>query len=303
MALTDIAIRKARPSTKTQRLFDAGGLYLEIAPSGGKWWRLKYRVAGREKRISLGTFPAVGLKEARDARDRAKAELAANRDPSELKRQAKQEAVLSRERAFEAVAKLWLGHRSTAWSGRTLAMITASLENHVYPAIGGIAVDEVEPKAVRDVVKAIESAGSAETASRVFQRIRAIYRYAIAHDIATKDPTYPLKPAEIFKPRQVRHRASLSEGEMPALLKKISALDSEPRTHYALELLILTAVRPGELRGMRTDEVDEARALWRIPAARMKMKTVYDRGASHLIAVVRLRAGRVASIAYGHAPR
>lgn len=273
MPLTDLAIRKARPTGKTQRLFDGGGLYLEVAPSGGKWWRLKYRIAGREKRISLGTFPQVGLKDAREARDRAKADIAANRDPSEIKQQERQDQQAKSERIFEAVARQWLQHRAPAWTEQTLAMIEASLVNHVFPRIGGTPVDVIDPKAVRAVVVEIEAQGAAETAGRVFQRIRAIFRYAIAHDLTGVDPTYPLKPAEIFKPRQTRHRASLPESEMSEFLKALQAYDGDPRTRIALELLILTAVRPGELRGIRKDEVDEKRALWRIPAARMKMKT------------------------------
>lgn len=273
MPLTDILIRRARPSGKTQRLFDAGGLYLEIAPSGGKWWRLKYRIAGKEKRISLGTFPQVGLKEAREARDRAKVDIAAQRDPSELKQRERHEQQVRTARIFEAVARRWLEHREPAWTKQTLAMIEASLTNHVFPRIGATPIDEVEPRVVRAVVKEIEASGAAETAGRVFQRIRAIYRYAIAHDLTATDPTYSLKPAEIFKPRQTRHRASLPEAAMPAFLRTLATYDGDPRTKMALELLILTAVRPGELRGIRSEEIDEKRWLWRIPGARMKMKS------------------------------
>jgi integrase len=273
MSLTDLAIRKARPAAKTQRLFDSGGLYLEIAPSGGKWWRLKYRIAGKEKRISLGTFPAVGLREAREARDRARSDLAAQRDPSELKRAARREQTERIDHAFEAIARQWLAHRSSGWSQRTRTLIEASLTNHVFPLIGAVHIAEIQPNTVREVVKSVEATGAAETAGRVFQRIRAVYRFAIAHDLTESDPTYPLKPAEIFKPRQTRHRAALPESDMPEFLKALAAYEGDPRTKLALKLLILTAVRPGELRGIHASEVDEKRALWRIPAARMKMKT------------------------------
>jgi integrase len=291
MPLTDVAIRKARPTDKTRRLFDAGGLYLEIAPSGGKWWRLKYRIAGKEKRISLGTFPAVGLKEAREAREKAKADIAASRDPSELRQQARQEQQTNAERAFEPVARAWLKHRRSGWGAKTHGMIAASMENHVFPRIGSMPVDDVEPKVIRELVKTIEATGAAETAGRIFQRIRAIYRYAIAHELTTHDPTYPLKPAEIFKPRQTRHRASLPQAEMPGFLAALANYDGDPRTRMALELLILTAVRPGELRGIRYSEIDEKQALWRIPAARMKMKTEHliplSRQALELLATAR----------------
>lgn len=207
----------------------------------------------------------MGLKEAREARDRAKADIAANRDPSELKQRARQKQRTTTARVFESVARQWLSHRETAWTKQTLAMIEASLVNHVFARIGDTPVDDVEPKAVRAVVKEIEARGPAETAGRVFQRIRAIYRHDIAHDLTATDPTYPLKPAEIFRPRQTRHRAFLPESEMPAFLRTLAAYDGDPRAQMALEFLILTAVRPGELRGIRKDEIDEKRALRRIP--------------------------------------
>ncbi len=112
-----------------------------------------------------------------------------------------------------------------------------------------------------------------ETASRVFQRLHAIFRYAIAHDLITTDPSYPLKPAEIFKPRKVQHRAALAERDVPTFLRRLADYEGDPTTVSALTLLMLTAVRPGELRGARWEEFDFERALWRIPAARMKMKT------------------------------
>jgi integrase len=122
-------------------------------------------------------------------------------------------------------------------------------------------------------VQAIEALGASETAGRVFQRLRAIYRYAVAHDLVKVDPTYPLKPSEIFKPRRVKHRAALAERDVPLFLSRLRDYQGDPTTQAALELLALTAVRPGELRGAQWCEIDEGRALWRIPAARMKMKT------------------------------
>jgi integrase len=197
----------------------------------------------------------------------------AGRDPSKLRQRARQDLQTEVERAFEQVARQWLKHRDSAWGAKTHSMIAASLENHVFPRIGATPVDEVEPKAIRALVKDIEATGAAETAGRIFQRIKAIYRYAIAHELTSSDPTYPLKPAEIFKPRRPRHRKSLPQAEMPAFLGALATYDGDPRTRMALELLVLTAVRPGELRGIRRSEIDEEQALWRIPAARMKMKT------------------------------
>jgi hypothetical protein len=151
--------------------------------------------------------------------------------------------------------------------------IRASLENHVFPKLGARPIDEVVPRDIRDVVQAVERLGAAETAGRVFQRLRSVFRYAIAHDLAKTDPTYPLKPAEIFRPRRVKHRASLGERDMPAFLCKLEAYEGSLSTRLALKLLILTATRPGEVRAAQWNEFDLDRALWRIPAKRMKMQT------------------------------
>ena len=273
MALTNIAIQKAKPADSPVRLFDGGGLYLEVVPSGGKWWRLKYRHGGKEKRLSLGTFPDTSLKAAREARDKARKQLAAGVDPSGDRKAAKQAARLATLNTLERVGRAWLEHRSKAWTEGTRAMITASLENDVFPTLGSRPIGDIQPREIRDAVQQIEARGAGETAGRVFQRLRAIYRYAVAHDLAAVDPTYPLKPSEIFKPRKTRHRASLSERDVPGFLDKLDKYEGESATKFALELLMLTATRPGELRGARWDEIDERASLWRIPASRMKMKT------------------------------
>jgi integrase len=273
MPLTDVSVRNAKPTEKTHRLFDRGGLYLEVSPSGGKWWRLKYRHLGKEKRLSLGTYPAVSLKEARERRDAARRLLASGDDPSEVRQAEKAERQAATEQSLANVASAWLDHRSTAWAEKTRDMIRGSLERYVFPQLGAKLVDEITPADVRAVVQATEATGAGETAGRIFQRLRAIFRYAVAHELVAQDPTYPLKPAEILKPRKTTHRAALPEREAPAFLRQLDAYDGDPSTKHALSLLILTAVRPGELRGACWSEIDAAGALWRIPADRMKMKT------------------------------
>jgi integrase len=273
MPLTDTAIRKAKPAAKPVRLFDGGGLYLEVAPSGGKWWRLKFRYAGKEKRLSLGTYPDTALQQARERRDEARKQLAAGVDPSaarQAEKTAKRAAALS---TLEAVAQEWLAFRASAWTQHTRDVIQASLENHVFATLGARPISAIQPADIRGVVQAIEAAGAGETAGRVFQRLRSIYRYAVAHDLVNTDPTYPLKPSEIFRPRKATHRASLAERDVSAFLHKLASYEGDPITRAALELLMLTATRPGELRGARWAEIDAEQAVWRIPAERMKMKT------------------------------
>lgn len=273
MLLNDPKVRNAKPEAKSRKLFDGEGLYLEISPTGGKWWRLKYRFNGKEKRISLGTYPKISLAEAREERRKAKNKLAEGTDPSAAKQAEKAQRKAALTNTFESAARAWLEHRAEAWTERTRTIIWASLERYALPSLGNKPITEIQPSDVRAMVQAIEAAGASETAGRVFQRMRAIFRYAIAHGLVKVDPTYPLKPSEIFRPRKVTHRAAMAEKDVPAFLRKLSKYEGDPTTCHALKLLMLTAVRPGELRGARWDEFDVKRALWRIPAERMKMKT------------------------------
>jgi len=273
MPLSDIEVRKAKSTEKRQRLFDGGGLYLEVTPAGGRLWRLKYRFDGKEKLLSLGTYPEVSLKEARKRRDDGRQQIAEGSDPGVQRKAVKQARKLAALNTVEATARAWLEHRGSAWVERTRTIALASLENDVFPVIGDRPINDIQPADIRKLVQGIEARGAGETAGRVFQRLKAIFRYAITHDLIGTDPTYPLKPAEIFKPRKVQHRAALSERDMPIFLQRLAAYEGDPTTSAALTLLMLTALRPGELRGARWDELDIDRALWRVPAARMKMKT------------------------------
>lgn len=273
MPLTDTAIRAAKPGPKARKLTDGAGLYLEVSPAGGKWWRLKYRIAGKEKRLSLGTYPETGLKEARDKRDAARKLVAANIDPS-AKRQADKAALLvTASNTLESVARAWLAWRADSWTQGTFDAIEATFERYVFPECGATPITGIKPADVRGIVQGIEALGARETAGRVFQRLQAVFRYAAAHELVVADPTYSLKPAEILKPQQVKHRAALAERDVPEFFTKLTAYGGDPRIRAALRLLMLTAVRPGELRGARWEEFDEASRVWRIPAERMKMKT------------------------------
>lgn len=283
------ALKAAAGSGNSRKLGDGGGLVLDVRPTGAGWWRVRYWLNSKEGMLSLGTYPEVGLADARARRDEARRLVAAGINPSEHRKEDKQaqrraqEDRAAAERAavngealpgsLEAVARDWLASRSQAWKSGTYDAIEASLENHVFPELGSTPMTSIKPGDVRRVVQIVDAAGAGETAGRVFQRLQSICRYAIAHEIIEVDPTYPLKPAEILKPRRTRHRPALSEGEAPAFLRKLQNYDGSPATKAALELLVLTAVRPGELRGIRWCEVDGDRALWRVPAERMKMAT------------------------------
>lgn len=282
MPLTDTQVKKAQAAAgKRVRLYDERGLYLELPPAGGRWWRFKYRFNGKEKLLSLGTYPDTGLKDARDKRDAARKLLADGSDPGAARKAEKAAKAAAAINTLESVSRAWLRKQAGAWKANTLAAIEASLKTHVFERHGKRPAKDIQPKDIREIVLAIEAAGAVDVAGRVFQRLRAVYRYAIAHDLVAIDPTYPLKPAEIFKPREVKHRAALAESDVPSFLRQLDAYDGDPTTKAALTMLMLTAVRPGELRGARWDEIDEQRALWKIAPARMKM------GTQHLVPLSR----------------
>ena len=269
MKLTDAKLRNL---TETGKHFDGGGLYLEVSAAGGRYWRLKYRHGGKEKRLSFGVYPEVSLKTARERQTKARAILARGDDPAAAKRDAAAQAQREAAVTFDAVAREWLGHQSGRWTADTLDAIRKSLEAAVLPKIGARPMAHIRPREVMDIVKGIDARGAGETAGRVLQRVKAVFRYAVVHDRIESNPMLDLKPSELLKPRQVRHRAALVDKDLPAFLAMLDAYQGDPTTKAALRLLMLTAVRPGELRGARWAEIDTAAAEWRIPAERMKMK-------------------------------
>lgn len=269
MKLTDAKLRNL---TEAGKHFDGGGLYLEVSAAGGRYWRLKYRHGGKEKRLAFGVYPEVSLKAARERQTEARAILARGDDPAAAKRDAAAQAQREAAVTFEAVAREWLGHQSGRWTADTLDAIRKSLEAAVLPKIGARPMAHIRPREVMDIVKGIDARGAGETAGRVLQRVKAVFRYAVVHERIDTNPMLDLKPSELLKPRQVRHRAALEDKDLPAFLATLDAYQGDPTTKAALRLLMLTAVRPGELRGARWAEIDTDAAEWRIPAERMKMK-------------------------------
>lgn len=269
MKLNDAKLRTLKEPGKH---FDGGGLYLEITPAGGRYWRMKYRHGGKEKRLAFGVYPEIGLKDAREQREEARRLIAKGEDPGALRKAAKAQAQHEAGNTFEAVARDWLEHQADTWSAETAKRIRVSLENDVFPKIGDRPMAQLKPRDVAGVVKAIEERGAGDVAGRVLQRVQAVFRFGVTHERIESNPMLDLKPGELLKPRQTEHRLALSDKDLPEFLSKLSAYHGEPTTLQALRLLMLTAVRPGELRGARWDEIDTEAAEWRIPAERMKMR-------------------------------
>ena len=283
MPLTDSACRNAKcPEGSTnQRLSDAGGLYLEVTAAGGRYWRLKYRFAGKEKRLALGVYPTVGLADARRARDEAKARLAAGTDPGEAKKEAKQAQLLRAETAFEIVARQWFANWRSNKAARHAEYTIKRLEADAFPEIGSKPVGELTAPAFVRMAKKIEARGAADIARRVLQSCGQVMRYAVAHGLVDRNPVADVKPGDVLKPRKQENFARIGAEDLPHLMRQVMAYDGSVITRLALQLMALTFVRTGELIAARWQEFDLEGAEWRIPADRTKSRREHRVPLSH----------------------
>jgi integrase len=273
MPLTDRAIRNAKAADKPLRMFDSGGMYLEIAPSGGKWWRLKYRHGGKEKRLSLGVYPDVGLADARERRDAARKLIADGKDPSAERKAEKREAKGRAANSFEAVAREWYAKQAHTWVETHASDVLRRLEANLFPEIGEQPIAELEAPELLEAVRKIEQRGAYDLAHRVLQVSGQVFRYGIATGRCKRDLSADLRGA--LTPHKARNQAAVKPDELPALLRAIDGYAElgDKQTALALRLLALTFVRTNELIGATWDEIDLDGAAWIVPAERMKMKT------------------------------
>lgn len=269
MALTDTTIRNAKPGPKPIRLFDGGGLYLEVSPAGGKLWRVKYRFAGKERRLALGSYPTTSLKDARSKRDDAKRLLEAGIDPGETRRTEKlrQEALAAN--SFETVAREWLLKHMANRSPSHSTKVTRRLEREVFPYLGRRPIAEIKPPEILAVVQRIERRNILESAHRALQHIGQVMRYAVATGRAEADPTQSLRGA--LPPSTPKHMAAPTEPtQVGGLLRTIDGFNGGPVVAAALRLLPLLFVRPGELRTMRWEQIDFEAKEWRYTTSKTK---------------------------------
>jgi len=262
MALTDTMIRNAKPSGKRQRMFDGGGLYLELAPAGGKWWRLKYRFGGKEKRLSLGVYPEVSLKEARQRREDARSLLARDIDPS-AERQARKSAQASADTGtFEIVAREWYAKQLPTWTAKHADTVIRRLELNIFPWLGNVPVGEISAPQLLEALRRVEERGALETAHRVLSICGQVFRYAIATGRAARNPAADLRGA--LPPVRPRHLAAVTEPkQVAAILRAIDGYEGTLPVRCALRLAPLVFVRPGELRTAEWAEIDLEAAEWR----------------------------------------
>ncbi len=271
MPLTDTAIRAIKPTSKTAKYFDGGGLYLEVAPSGGKWWRLKYRFQGKEKRISLGTYPTIGLKEARERREDTKKILANGIDPSAQRQAIKASITSTDQDSFEVVTREWFDKHVVNLAPSYSKKVRSLFERQIFPVLGAKPIAEVEPTDVLNAARHVEQTGAIETAHRLIQICGQVFRYAIATGRTKYDVSTGLHAA--LPKVNVKHMSTLTDKKrIGQLLRAIDAYGGFFPVRCALKLAPLLFVRPGELQKAEWAEFDLPAAEWRLPARKMKMR-------------------------------
>jgi integrase len=280
MPLTETQAKKAKPRERAYKLADSEGLFLLVQPNGTKLWRMKYRIAGKEKLLSFGAYPALGIAAARDKRKAAKALLAEGKDPMK----AKGEVISENGDTFYMVAKRWHENRQSALNPAHAERVWSRMERDVFPAIGQKLIHEITAPDVLEMIRKIEGRGALDISRRAKQGVGQVFQFAIACGLASSDPTAHLRGA--LKPRpRVKHMSRLPLVELPAFLEKLRAYQEEGDrrsaiTRDAVLFALLTWVRTKELRlavKSEFEDLDGPDPVWRIPAARMKM------GREHLV--------------------
>ncbi|MCY4420488.1 MAG: integrase arm-type DNA-binding domain-containing protein [Gammaproteobacteria bacterium] len=262
MSLTNTAIRNAKPGEKIRKIFDGRGLYLEISPSGGKWWRLKYRFDGKDKRISLGIYPDVSLKDARERREEARRQIANNLDPSELRKLEKAARAEHVANSFKAITYEWFAKHRTRWSTGHADRVIGRLERDVLPWIGSKPIADITAPLMLETVQRIEERGALETAHRVLGICTQVFRYAIATGRVRYNPAGDLRGA--LPPAKGTHFASVTEPKQVAeVLRALDGYEGTLTVRCALRFAPLVFVRPGELRHAQWTDIDLDNAEWR----------------------------------------
>jgi integrase len=271
--LTSVAVKTARPKPRAYKMADGQGLYLHVAPTGTKSFRLRYRDQdGREQTLTFGAIP---LAEARALRDAARAAITRGEDPR---------SAAAAVTSFESAARAWHAHRVLGWSPVHAVDVIESLERDVFGAIGAIALESITRPMVLDVLERVEARGAIETARRLRQRIEAVFDFARAKGWTSIDNPADVREALAAAPASGRQAALVDVAELRALVAGVDALDAAPILRQASRFLALTAVRLAALRGMEWCEVEDLDGdtpIWRVPAARMKLGAARKRDAAN----------------------
>lgn len=270
MKLTVRQIDTAKPKEKPYKLSDGGGLYLEVTTNGSRYWRLKYRFAGKEKRLAFGVYPEVSLAQAREKREAAKKLLSAGSDPGELKKAEKIAQKLNYENTFEAIAREWHQLRADRWSLRYRDEIIDTFEKDIFPYIGKRPIAEIKPMELLETLRRMEKRGALEKMRKVRQRCGEVFRHAIVTGRAEYNPAPDLATA-LATPKKT-HFPFLTAEELPHFLKDLAGYTGSVITKTATQIIMLTGVRTQELRFARWEDINFEKRLWEIPPEVMKMK-------------------------------
>jgi integrase len=272
MSLTDTEIRKSKPGTKAYRLADTKGLFLFVTPTGGKLWRYKYRHGGLQKLMAIGKYPDVPLALARERHAEARRQLAIGIDPMEQRKAAKTAEKATAENSFRTIAGLWFEHWRAEKSAQHVDATRRRMDANILPLLGARPITEIEAPELVTMVKTIEGRGAADLAKRAMQNVGQIFRYAIAHGYAKRNPASEIRPADVLRPTHKTNLARIDAKDLPALLRSMEVYQGTHVTRLAMKLMALTFVRTSELIGAKWAEFDMDAARWNIPPARMKMR-------------------------------
>lgn len=288
--LTDVQVRKEKPKEKPFKLSDGDGLYLEIMPSGAKYWRMKYRYGGKEKRLAFGVYPEITMAQARRRCEEARNHLANGQDPSAVKQDQKLQAKIAAANSFEAVSKEWLT-KQTNWTPSNREKIESMLRRDLYPWMGSRPMSDITPPELLAVLRRIESRGALESAHRARSLCGQVFRYAVSTGRAERDQAADLRGA-LPAVKSVHHAAITEPAEVAKLLLAMDGYQGTLVVRCAFLLAPLVFVRPGELRQAEWQEIDLEQALWTIPARRSDTEdgrrvTAMKMGVPHLVPLSR----------------
>lgn len=273
--LKDSTVKNAKPNQdgSPASYSDGGGLLLYVTKVG-KYWRYRYRIESKAGICSLGSYPEMSLKEAREQHEEARKQVAQGINPSQQKQQLKALQQKAEQHSFQAIALDWLNHNASQWSEGNLLRVNRYLHNDIFPWIGLTDIDQIRPAEITRLVQRVEARGAGEAARRVKQYISQVYKYAISLELAKRNPTADLDNNIIFKPRVKKPFATLTDPvKVGQLLRDIDQYQGTFVVRVALQLSPLVMLRPGELRAAEWSEIDLEQALWTIPIKRMKAPT------------------------------
>ncbi len=269
MPLTDTAVRNAKGNGKTVKLFDVRGLYLQVSPTGGEWWRLKYRFDGKERKLALGVYPDVRLKDGRDRRDEARRLLAAGIDPSENRKTQKAAHTERAANSFEVLSREWFAKYAKTWAASHSERVVRLFERDIFPWMGGRPVADITAPEILTVVRRIEARGALETAHRSLGNIAQVFRYAVATGRVGRDPSGDLRGA--LPPVTKSHfAATTNPEELAKILRAMDAYEGSLTVRCALRLAPMLFVRPGELRTAEWASIDLDASEWRYTVTKTK---------------------------------